>query len=137
MPKMMRSPGIEPGSTAWKATMLTITPATQMLKKMEAGNVHMPSSPMHSLTHTHTHTHTHKYTYTYPHTRALTHHTHLNEQYIRSSTSARNTDIKTLHSNRTPSESNANAYCTPVHTHTLTHTHMTNKYPSSSAGVLL
>jgi hypothetical protein len=25
----MRSPGIEPGSTAWKATMLTITPATR------------------------------------------------------------------------------------------------------------
>ena len=24
----MRGPGIEPGSTAWKATMLTITPAT-------------------------------------------------------------------------------------------------------------
>ena len=26
--KKMRGPGIEPGSTAWKATMLTITPAT-------------------------------------------------------------------------------------------------------------
>jgi hypothetical protein len=26
----MRSPGIEPGSTAWKATMLTITPATHL-----------------------------------------------------------------------------------------------------------
>ena len=25
----MRGPGIEPGSTAWKAAMLTITPATQ------------------------------------------------------------------------------------------------------------
>jgi hypothetical protein len=25
----LRSPGIEPGSTAWKATMLTITPATR------------------------------------------------------------------------------------------------------------
>ena len=24
----MRGPGIEPGSTAWKAAMLTITPAT-------------------------------------------------------------------------------------------------------------
>jgi hypothetical protein len=26
--KSVRRPGIEPGSTAWKATMLTITPAT-------------------------------------------------------------------------------------------------------------
>ena len=26
--KNMRGPGIEPGSTAWKAAMLTITPAT-------------------------------------------------------------------------------------------------------------
>ena len=26
--KRLRGPGIEPGSTAWKATMLTITPAT-------------------------------------------------------------------------------------------------------------
>ncbi len=26
--RCLRSPGIEPGSTAWKATMLTITPAT-------------------------------------------------------------------------------------------------------------
>ena len=26
----MRWPGIEPGSTAWKATMLTITPPTQI-----------------------------------------------------------------------------------------------------------
>ena len=29
--KNLRSPGIEPGSTAWKATMLTITPATHLL----------------------------------------------------------------------------------------------------------
>ena len=29
--KNMRGPGIEPGSTAWKATMLTITPATLLL----------------------------------------------------------------------------------------------------------
>ena len=27
----MRRPGIEPGSTAWKATMLTITPPTHVL----------------------------------------------------------------------------------------------------------
>jgi hypothetical protein len=26
--KTVRGPGIEPGSTAWKAAMLTITPAT-------------------------------------------------------------------------------------------------------------
>ena len=26
--KKLRGPGIEPGSTAWKAAMLTITPAT-------------------------------------------------------------------------------------------------------------
>ena len=26
--KKLRRPGIEPGSTAWKATMLTITPPT-------------------------------------------------------------------------------------------------------------
>ena len=26
--KILRRPGIEPGSTAWKATMLTITPPT-------------------------------------------------------------------------------------------------------------
>ena len=29
--KKLRSPGIEPGSTAWKATMLTITPATHLI----------------------------------------------------------------------------------------------------------
>ena len=29
----MRGPGIEPGSTAWKAAMLTITPATLLYKK--------------------------------------------------------------------------------------------------------
>ena len=28
LPKLMRQPGIEPGSAAWKATMLTITPLT-------------------------------------------------------------------------------------------------------------
>ena len=27
----MRRPGVEPGSTAWKATMLTVTPPTQLL----------------------------------------------------------------------------------------------------------
>lgn len=26
--KIMRRPGVEPGSTAWKATMLTVTPPT-------------------------------------------------------------------------------------------------------------
>ena len=30
MQQKMRGPGIEPGSTAWKATMLTFTPATQV-----------------------------------------------------------------------------------------------------------
>ena len=29
--KSVRRPGIEPGSTAWKATMLTITPATLLV----------------------------------------------------------------------------------------------------------
>jgi hypothetical protein len=29
--KGMRWPGIEPGSTAWKATMLTITPPSHLL----------------------------------------------------------------------------------------------------------
>jgi hypothetical protein len=29
--KKVRRPGIEPGSTAWKATMLTITPATLLV----------------------------------------------------------------------------------------------------------
>ena len=29
----MRGPGIEPGSTAWKAAMLTITPATLITNK--------------------------------------------------------------------------------------------------------
>ena len=33
----MRRPGIEPGSTAWKATMLTITPTTLMLKFKKNG----------------------------------------------------------------------------------------------------
>ena len=32
----VRRPGIEPGSTAWKATMLTITPATQGLLQWHA-----------------------------------------------------------------------------------------------------
>ena len=27
--KKLRGPGIEPGSTAWKAAMLTVTPATR------------------------------------------------------------------------------------------------------------
>ena len=31
----MRGPGIEPGSTAWKATMLTITPATLLVEIFE------------------------------------------------------------------------------------------------------
>jgi hypothetical protein len=30
--KSVRRPGIEPGSTAWKATMLTITPATLLVQ---------------------------------------------------------------------------------------------------------
>jgi hypothetical protein len=34
----MRGPGIEPGSTAWKAAMLTIAPAT-LLKKIRAAGV--------------------------------------------------------------------------------------------------
>ena len=29
--KDVRRPGIEPGSTAWKATMLTFTPPTQLI----------------------------------------------------------------------------------------------------------
>ena len=29
----MRRPGIEPGSTAWKATMLTITPPTPVIRR--------------------------------------------------------------------------------------------------------
>ena len=29
--KNVRRPGIEPGSTAWKATMLTFTPPTQLI----------------------------------------------------------------------------------------------------------
>ena len=33
----MRGPGIEPGSTAWKATMLTITPATLSMVKAGGG----------------------------------------------------------------------------------------------------
>ena len=32
----MRGPGIEPGSTAWKATMLTITPATLSMLQITA-----------------------------------------------------------------------------------------------------
>jgi hypothetical protein len=31
--KKVRGPGIEPGSTAWKATMLTITPAAHCCEK--------------------------------------------------------------------------------------------------------
>ena len=30
--KIMRQPGIEPGSIAWKATMLTFTPPTLLIK---------------------------------------------------------------------------------------------------------
>jgi hypothetical protein len=33
--KKVRGPGIEPGSTAWKATMLTITPATLETRDLE------------------------------------------------------------------------------------------------------
>ena len=29
---MVRRPGVEPGSTAWKATMLTVTPPTLLEK---------------------------------------------------------------------------------------------------------
>ena len=35
--KKMRGPGIEPGSTAWKAAMLTITPATLNISKNTSG----------------------------------------------------------------------------------------------------
>ena len=35
--KKLRGPGIEPGSTAWKAAMLTITPATLTLSETVAG----------------------------------------------------------------------------------------------------
>ena len=28
---LLRRPGVEPGSTAWKATMLTVTPPTRVL----------------------------------------------------------------------------------------------------------
>ena len=31
----MRQPGIEPGSTAWKATMLTVTPPTLTCKRQK------------------------------------------------------------------------------------------------------
>ena len=34
----MRWPGIEPGSTAWKATMLTITPPSPLRKGFELNN---------------------------------------------------------------------------------------------------
>ena len=33
----MRRPGIEPGTTAWKAAMLTITPSTLDVGKREIG----------------------------------------------------------------------------------------------------
>ena len=33
--KIMRQPGIEPGSTAWKAAMLTIIPLTPCYKSAE------------------------------------------------------------------------------------------------------
>ena len=35
--KRLRGPGIEPGSTAWKATMLTITPATPTISVQARG----------------------------------------------------------------------------------------------------
>lgn len=37
--KKMRGPGIEPGSTAWKATMLTITPATQRYNRQRTHHI--------------------------------------------------------------------------------------------------
>ena len=36
----VRGPGIEPGSTAWKATMLTITPATLPMYQRCGNRVH-------------------------------------------------------------------------------------------------
>ena len=39
--KKLRRPGIEPGSTAWKATMLTITPATLSMLITGGGCVHI------------------------------------------------------------------------------------------------
>ena len=39
--KKLRRPGIEPGSTAWKATMLTITPATLSMLITGSGCVHI------------------------------------------------------------------------------------------------
>ena len=38
----MRWPGIEPGSTAWKATMLTITPPSHLIyyKSVVSKNIH-------------------------------------------------------------------------------------------------
>ena len=48
----MRSPGIEPGSTAWKATMLTITPATlytmEDLKKNSQSETRTHNLPVNS-----------------------------------------------------------------------------------------
>ena len=41
--KILRGPGIEPGSTAWKAAMLTITPATlvKSLQKQKTPEVRL------------------------------------------------------------------------------------------------
>ena len=35
----MRRPGVEPGSTAWKATMLTVTPPTLAVKQRTGSKV--------------------------------------------------------------------------------------------------
>ena len=41
---MLRGPGIEPGSTAWKAAMLTVTPATNSNSKQTEPNARQKRS---------------------------------------------------------------------------------------------
>ena len=43
--KNMRQPGIEPGSIAWKATMLTFTPPTLMLLGKARSNIIVSIEP--------------------------------------------------------------------------------------------
>ena len=45
--KKMRRPGIEPGSTAWKATMLTITPPT--LLSLSKKHIQILSAQQHTI----------------------------------------------------------------------------------------
>jgi hypothetical protein len=66
--KPMRTPGVEPGSQAWKACMIPLHYVRHAWAAAR-GNTHTHQTRTPTRTHAHAHTHTHTHTRTHPHCR--------------------------------------------------------------------